>query len=145
MKGIGYLAGDFNFFSDKSLYSYGNKPTLKRKSTAKFIKFKGKSDLYDIWRLRNCKTKRYTFRQKYVSGLIQRRLDCFYISNSMQISVKNTDVLASLSTDHSPIIFLCFRNEESNRGKSFWKFNNSLIKNEEYFFSDEETYFRYFK
>ena len=63
----------------------------------------------------------------------------------MQVSVKNADVLASLLTDHSPIIFSCFKNEEINRGRSFWKFNNGLIENEEYVISDEKTYFRYFK
>ena len=37
----------------------------------------------------------------------------------MQVSVKNTDdVLASLLTDHSPITFSCFKNEESNRGRA---------------------------
>ena len=92
------LAGDFNFFFDTSLDSYGGKPTLKKKSIAKFIELKEKFDLCDIWRIRNPKTKRYTFRQKHVSGLIQRRLDYFYISNSMQVSVKNTDVLTSLLT-----------------------------------------------
>ena len=86
----------------------------------------------DIWKIRNPKTKRYTFRQKHVSGFIERRLDYFYISDYIQISVKNTDVLASLLTDHSPITFSCFSNEESNRGRGFWKFNNSLIENEEY-------------
>ena len=50
----------------------------------------------------------------------------------MQVSVKNTDVLASLLTDHLPITFSCFKNEESNRGRGFWKFNNSLIENVEY-------------
>ena len=50
----------------------------------------------------------------------------------MKVSVKNTDVLASLLTDHSLITFSCFKNEESNRGGGFWKFNNSLIENEEY-------------
>ena len=108
------LADDFNFFFDTSLDSYGGKPTLKNEYIAKFIEFKEKFDLCDIWRIRNPKTKRYTFRQKHVSGLIQRRLDYFYISNSMQVSVKNTDVLASLLTDHSAIAFSCFRNEESN-------------------------------
>ena len=86
----------------------------------------------DIWRIRNPKTKRYTFRQKHVSGLIQRRLDYFYISTSMQVSVKNTDVLTSLLTDHSPITFSCFKNEERKRGRGLWKFNNSLIENAEY-------------
>ena len=126
------LAGDFNFFFDKSLDSYGGKSTLKKKAIAKFIELKEKLDLCDIWRIRNPKTKRYTFRQKHVSGLRQRRLDYFYISNSMQVSVKNTDVLVSLLTDHSPSTFSWFKNEESNRGRGFLKFNNSLIENEEY-------------
>ena len=50
----------------------------------------------------------------------------------MQVSVKNSDVLASLLTDHSPITFSCFKNEETNRGISFCKFNNSLTENEQY-------------
>ena len=49
----------------------------------------------------------------------------------MQVPVKNTDVLASLLTDHSPITFMYFKNEENNRVGGFWKFNNSLIENEE--------------
>ena len=126
------LAGDFNFFFDTSLDSYRGKPTLKNKSIAKFIELKKKFGLCDIWRIRNPKTKIFTFRQKHDSGLIQRRLDYLYISNSMQVSVENTDVLASLLTDHSPVTFSCFKNEESNRGRGLWKFNNSLIENEEY-------------
>ena len=56
----------------------------------------------------------------------------FYISDSKPVSPKNTDVLASLLTDHSPISFSYCKNEESNSGRGFWKFNNSLIENEEY-------------
>ena len=126
------LAGDFNFFFDTSLESYGGKPTLKKKSIAKFIELKEKFDLCDIWRIRNPKTKRFTFHQNHVSGLIQRPLDYFYISNSMQVSIKNTDILASLLTDHLPITFSYFKNEESDRGRALWKYNNSLIENEEY-------------
>ena len=111
---------------------YGGKPTLKKKSIAKFIEPKEKFDLCDIWRIRNPKTKRYTFRQKHVSELIQRRFDYFYISNFMQVSVKNTDILASLLTDQLPITFSYCKSEESNRGRGFWKFNNSLIENGEY-------------
>ena len=33
----------------------------------------------NIWRIRNPKTKRYTFRKKYVSGLIQRRLGYLWL------------------------------------------------------------------
>ena len=107
------MAGNFNFFFDISLGSYGSQPTLKKKSIAKVIELKETFDLCDIWRIRNPKTKkRYTFRQKNVSSLIQRCLDSFYISNSMQVSVKNTFVLASLLIDNLPITFSCFKMEE---------------------------------
>ena len=29
-------------------------------------------------------------------------------------------------------MFSCFKNKESNGGRGLWKFNNSLIENEEY-------------
>ena len=82
------LAGDFNFFFDTSLDSYGGKSTLKKKSIATFIELKEKFDLCDIWGIRNPKTKIFTFRRKHVSGLIQRCFNYFYISNSMQVSIK---------------------------------------------------------
>ena len=63
----------------------------------------------------------------------------------MQVSVKNTDVLASLLTDHSPVTFSYCKNEESNGGRGFWKFNNSLIENEEYVHQMKNFFFRYFK
>ena len=74
------------FFLDTSLDSCGNEPTLKKKSIAKFIELKEKFDLCDIWSIRNPKTKKYTFRKKHVSGLIQRSLDYFYIWNYLQVS-----------------------------------------------------------
>ena len=92
------LAGDFDFFFDTFLESYGGKPTLEKKSIPKFTELKEKFDLCDIWRIINPKTKRYTFRQKHVSRLIQRRLDYFHICNSMQVSAENAIVLASLLT-----------------------------------------------
>ena len=61
------LTGNFNLFFNTSLDSYGGKPTLKKKSIAKFIELRENFDLYDILRIRNPKTKRYTFRQKHVS------------------------------------------------------------------------------
>ena len=103
------LGGNFNFFFNTSLDLYRGSPILKKKSIAKFIKLKKKSDLCDIWRIRSSKTKRYTFCEKHVSGLIQRWLDYFYVSN----------ILASSLTDHLPITFSCFKNEKSSRSRGF--------------------------
>ena len=58
------LAGDFNFFFDTSLDSYGDKQTLKKKSIAKFIELKERLDLFDIWRIETLKLKVIFFVRK---------------------------------------------------------------------------------
>ena len=49
------------FFLDTSLDSYGNEPTLNKKSITKFIELKEKFDLCDIWSIRNPKIKNILF------------------------------------------------------------------------------------
>ena len=60
-----------------------------------------------------------------LSGFIQRPLDYFFISNSLQESnMKTTDPLATFSTDHSPIALSVCHLKEFLRGKGLWKFKN---------------------
>ena len=63
---------------------------------------------------------------------IQRRLDYFFISNSLQESIKTTITLAAFPADHSLITFSLCHLKEFPRGRGLWKFNKSLIKNENY-------------
>ena len=63
---------------------------------------------------------------------IQRRLDYFFISNSLQESIKTTITLAAFPADHSPITFSLCHLKEFPRGRGLWKFNKCLIKNENY-------------
>ena len=55
------MNGDFNLFFNSKLDTAGGNPTLKRNSLAKLIKLKETYDLCDIWRIKNKKTKRFTF------------------------------------------------------------------------------------
>ena len=126
------LGGDFNVILNPSLDSEGGKPVIKKRAIAKLIQITENLDLCDIWRIRNPKRRRFTFRQHHSTGFIQRRLDYFFISNSLQESTKTTDTLAAFSTDHSPITFSLCHLKEFQRGKGLWKFNKSLIKNENY-------------
>ena len=73
------MAGDFNLFFNSKLEAQGENPILKKKSSAKLIEFKEIYDLCDILRVRNAKSKRFTFTQKHSSGFIQRRLDYMLI------------------------------------------------------------------
>ena len=87
--------------------------------------------LCDIWRIRNPKSKRFTFHQNHVSGRIQKRLDYFLISSFLQDTVKRAAVLASFCSDLSPIIFTFAFELSNGRGKRLWKFNRSLLSNDE--------------
>ena len=105
---------------------------ITKVSTAHLIQIIENYDLCDIWRIRHPKTKRFTFRQNHSSGLRQTCLDYFFISNSLQEMTKYTDILAAFSTDHSPILITLSKINEFDHGKGFWKFSNSLKKNEDY-------------
>ena len=78
---------------------------LIKKYLAKFIEFKNTYDLCDIWRVRNTKSKRFTFTQENSSGFIQRRLDYILISNTLQEFVTMTEIVTPISTGHSPVLF----------------------------------------
>ena len=126
------MAGDFNIFFNSNLDAAGGNPTLKRKSLAKFIELKEAYDLCDIWRVRNTKVKQFTFTQQHSSGFIQRRLDYFFILNGLQEFASIADILAPISTDHSPVLFSLSKEKGTITSKGFWKYNSSLIKDQNY-------------
>ena len=105
---------------------------MKKKSIAKLIQIKEKFDLCEIRRIRNLKIKRFTFRQQHISGFLQRGLDHFFVSNLLQESVNKTEVLAASFTDNSHLLFSLDLRKDENRGKGFWKFQNSLSMNSDF-------------
>ena len=71
-------------------------------------------------------------KEQHSSGYTQKTLDCFFISSVLEESVKNLNVLAAFSTDHSAIIFPLFHKSEGRGGKGLWKHNNSLCEKTTY-------------
>ena len=67
-----------------------------------------------------------TFQDTYSEGLI-----ISFVSDKLQESIKNTAVLTSLSTHHSPISFTLRRSEIIAKGKGLWIFKSSLTLNKE--------------
>ena len=126
------MAGDFNLSFDSKLNAQGGNPTLKKKSLAKLIEFEETFDLCDIWRVRNLKSKWFTFTQNHSSGFIQRRLDYILISNTLQKFVTMADIMTPISTDHSLVLFSLSKEKTTIRGKGFWKSNSSLTKDRNY-------------
>ena len=97
------MAGDFNIFFNGSLDAKGGAAILKSRSINKPIELNETSDLCDIRRIRNLKNCKYTFWQKDLSGIMQRRLDYTFIPQNLQDYVKKCDILNAPSTDHSPL------------------------------------------
>ena len=126
------MGGDLNLFFNSSFETPGRNPILKNKYLAKLIEIKETLDLCDIWRIRNPKSRRFTFHQNHVSGRIQERLDYSSISNFLQETVVRVVVLASFCSDHSPVIFLLLlllTREEKVCGNSInlcWLIMNTL-------------------
>ena len=114
--------GDSNLFFDISLDTDGGNPSLKTRSLLKLHEIMSENDLCDIFRVRNPLECRFTWRNK--NPFKQRRLDFFLISDSLQELVKETDIIPSVQSDHSAIILKISRVNESERGRSYWKFNN---------------------
>ena len=123
------IGGDVNFYFNSKLDAKGGKPILKKKSIRKIIE---SFELRDIWKIQNPTAKRFSFRQNHISGYIQRRLDYFLVSNKLQESISNTDILAFFLTDCFPISFTLRRSQIIAKGKSSWIFNSSLPLNKEF-------------
>ena len=61
----------------------------------------------------------------------QARLDFFLVSEESFELVYDCNVVSGYRTDHSGII-LKLKLNQNERGKSYWKFNNSLLKGKDY-------------
>ena len=50
----------------------------------------------------------------------------------MQESAKKTEILTSLSSDHSPVLIALDVVPETTKGSTYWKFNSLLLKNPDF-------------
>ena len=87
-------------------------------------------DLIDIWRVRNPDERRFSWWQK--NPVIQRRLDFWLTSSSLQEDVENVDIIPAIKSDHSAITLLINGIQDERHRPSFLKFNASLIDDEMY-------------
>ena len=86
-------------------------------------------NLVDIFRELHPDDKTFSW-QKFNQNK-QARLDYFLISSSLLPYVQNASILPGICSDHSPIV-LDIDFTKFVRGRGFWKFNNSLLKDPEY-------------
>ena len=121
------ICGDWNLVQDSILDTYNyihvNNPRAKQQVN----NIKNELNLCDPWRIRFPNKKYYTWRQP--NPFKQSRLDFFLITSELLSLVHKVDILSGYRTDHS-LIRLSLSLNRIKRGPGFWKFNNSLLRNE---------------
>ena len=123
------IGGDFNVTLDPSKDCSGGNPVLKD-SVKALEEILIENDLIDIWRVQNPECRRFTWRQK--TPLIQRRLDYWFIPESLQDDVAKIEIVPAVRTDHSAVVIEINSLDTQNHGPSFWKINNSLFEDSTY-------------
>ena len=87
-------------------------------------------DLVDIWRIRNPTLTRFTWRQK--KPIIQRRLDYWLVSDSLQDDIDSVDIKTSIKSDHSAITLSINGLDDLEKGPNFQEFNSNLVNDSAY-------------
>ena len=124
------LEGDFNIIFDTHLDEDVGSPCLKVGTIQKLMDIISEYDLCDIFRVRNPDLRRFSWRQK--TPLIQRRLDYIFISSELQEDVSEININPSIGSDHSILHLNISLNKYVNRGRGYWKFNNSLLEDKRF-------------
>ena len=123
------FSGDGNMVMqpDQDTVNYRN--INNRKSREILDEIIDKYCLTDIWRLLHGGTKHYTWRQnKYKK---QARLDFFLVSDNFLSQIKKAHIKPGYRTDHS-LICMEHKVAENIKGRGYFKFNNSLLRDAEY-------------
>ena len=89
-------------------------------------------NLLDIQRTRHPNLNIYTYASKTLN--VTSRLDYFLISESFLQHVKKVGSSASITPDHKTIYIDLTLPQNIIRGPGVWKFNNSLLNDEDYIF-----------
>ena len=115
-----------NYNEDTHNYVHRNNP----KAQKMISDIMDTEELVDVWRAQHPNTKRFTWQTKH-RPFQKARLDFFLVTPDIHSRLLSSDIVAGYRTDHSMItISLDFGLFE--RGKGFWKFNVSLLQDENY-------------
>ena len=86
--------------------------------------------MIDIYRALHQNTRTYTYESKSLK--LKSRIDFFLIAKQLLNSTKKAETRSSIAPDHKAI-FLCLQIDQTfEQGPGNWKFENTLLKNNEY-------------
>ena len=96
------FGGDFNMYFDTKLDADGGNPKLKVNSLTQLEIILEENDLGDIFRVQNPYVRRFSWHQR--TPFKQRRLDYIFVSNTLQESVTQIEIIPRILSGHSAVI-----------------------------------------
>lgn len=123
------LAGDFNLILNPDVDCFDYMHVNNPKAREKVLTMINQCGLIDIYRELHFDQKIFTWRRKNTNK--QARLDFFLITENIVTDVVDCKILPGYRTDHSAV-FLHIDFGKFQKGNSYWKFNNSLLYDQDY-------------
>ena len=87
-------------------------------------------NLIDIYRQIHPTTKSFTYESKPLN--LKSRIDFFLISRPLFCCIKSTEIRTSIAPDHKSIFLNIEIKSKFARGLGLWKFNNTLLEDDNY-------------
>ena len=122
-------AGDFNLVQDPQLDYYNYNHVNNQKARTTVLNMKETHNFIDPWRARYDTLRRYTWFK--TNPVKKARLDYFLISSELMAFVEKVNISPGYRSDHS-VIELTLSLLDFDKGRGFWKFNNSLLRDDNY-------------
>jgi exodeoxyribonuclease-3 len=121
------IGGDFNIKLDKAnpTNNVNYNQNLYEKELLLLLE---QEKLVDICKVKNTNSNIYTWSR----GNQRSRLDYFFISDYLQNSNCITEILPPIMSDHNVVRLMINIDNTQDKGKGFWKCNNSHLKDIEY-------------
>ena len=123
------IGGDFNMVLDNDL-DIVDEGKHDVKEVSDFNKWVSRHSLIDSWRCRNPDKKDFTY-SKQNPYFCARRLDYIFMNESLYPFLNRVSHVVMSQTDHK-LVNSVYNFDNCERGKSYWKLNNSLLHEKEY-------------
>ena len=133
------IVGDWNLLLNPALDGKNYKHVNNKKARDRVGELISNLDLYDVWREEHPDLLKYTWKRKLNNRNIQMgRLDFFLVSNLLTKYICKEKILPGYRSDHS-LITISVQFDAPIKTKTFWKFNNSYLKDPKYVQEVKET------
>jgi exonuclease III len=123
------ICGDWNLVLDPAIDTYNYKHVNNPNAREAVIALATEKELVDVWRSFHETDRQYTWHHKH--PIKMSRLDFVLVSEDIMSVISNSGILPKYKSDHSPVMVEILISKHT-RGKGYWKFNNSLLKEVEF-------------